>query len=116
MGLQESIVTCFSKYVEFTGRASRSEYWYWVLFVVVVSLVLQMAGHLVHARGVLAGIFHLAVLLPGIAVGVRRLHDVDKSGWLALIAFIPLIGALVLLYFAVQPGTQGPNRFGPQTV
>ena len=65
------------------------------------------------AGGVLSGLFYLATFLPGLAVSARRLHDTDRSGWWLLIAFIPLIGSLVLLdIFMVQPGTEGPNRFG----
>lgn len=112
MGFQQAVTTCFSKYVDFQGRAVRSEYWFWVLFIVIVVVVLQILASLVGTiLGILALLFHLATLLPGLAVSVRRLHDVDKSGWFLLLAFIPVIGALVLLYFMVQPGTPGPNRF-----
>jgi uncharacterized membrane protein YhaH (DUF805 family) len=113
MGFVEAISSCFNNYVGFEGRAARSEYWFWVLFVVVASAVLRGVGHVLFGGPFLSAIFHLAVLLPGLAVAVRRMHDVDKSGWFLLIGFIPLIGWLVLLYFAVQPGTSGPNRFGP---
>ena len=117
MGIQEAVATCFAKYVGFEGRATRPEYWWWVLFVVAVAVILQIVGAIVlgadsGAGGVLSGLFYLATFLPGLAVSVRRLHDTDRSGWWLLIAFIPLIGSLVLLYFMVQPGTPGPNRFG----
>ena len=117
MGIQQAISTCFSKYVDFQGRAMRPEYWWWVLFVVVVAVILQILGAIIlgsqsGAGGVLAGLFYLATLLPGLAVSVRRLHDTDHSGWWLLIGLVPIIGGLVLLYFMVQPGTQGPNRFG----
>jgi uncharacterized membrane protein YhaH (DUF805 family) len=111
MGFQEAVSTCFSKYVDFEGRASRPEYWFWVLFVFVVGLVLRLIGLLAFGGFVLSGLFHLAVLLPGLAVAARRLHDVDRSGWFLLLAFIPIVGWLVLLYFMVQPGTPGPNRY-----
>lgn len=117
MGIQEAVSTCFSKYVNFEGRAARPEYWWWVLFVIVVGVILQIVGTLVLGSengvgGVLSGLFYLATFLPGLAVAVRRLHDTDRSGWWLLLAFIPLIGSLVLLYFMVQSGTPGPNRFG----
>jgi len=106
MTFVESIKTCFSKYADFNGRASRSEFWWWVLFVFVVSLVLSAVS------GLVSGLFSLATILPGLAVGARRLHDTDRSGWLQLIALIPLIGWLVLIYFCVQEAKE-PNRFGP---
>jgi uncharacterized membrane protein YhaH (DUF805 family) len=117
MGLQEAISTCFSKYVDFQGRAARPEYWYWVLFIVVVAIILQVLGAIIlgsqsGAGGILAGLFYLATLLPGLGVSVRRLHDTDRSGWFLLLGFIPIIGGLILLYFMVQPGTVGSNRFG----
>ncbi len=116
MGFQEAVTACLSKYVGFEGRAVRSEYWYWVLFIVIVTVVLNLVtavlpGALGSIIGVLSGLFALGTFLPGLAVSVRRLHDVDRSGWFLLIAFIPLIGALVLIYFMVQPGTPGRNRF-----
>jgi uncharacterized membrane protein YhaH (DUF805 family) len=117
MGIQESVATCFSKYVDFHGRARRSEYWWWVVFIIVVVLILRIAGGIIMgwdsgAGGLLSGLFYLATLLPGLAVSVRRLHDTDRSGWWLLLGFIPIVGGLVLLYFMVQPGTLGPNRFG----
>jgi uncharacterized membrane protein YhaH (DUF805 family) len=105
MTFAESIKTCFSKYADFNGRASRSEFWWWVLFVFLASAVLSI----VHSA--LSGLFSLAVLLPNIAVGARRLHDTDRSGWLQLVAIIPLIGWLLLIYWCVQEGKE-PNRFG----
>jgi uncharacterized membrane protein YhaH (DUF805 family) len=115
MGFQEAVTTCFSKYVGFEGRAARPEYWWWTLFVIVVGIVLRLVGHIVlgdTGASVLSGLFQLAVFLPGLAVAVRRLHDTDRSGWWLLLAFIPVIGWLVLLYFVIQPGTAGPNQFG----
>ena len=99
MTFQESIRVCFTKYADFGGRAMRSEYWWWVLFTIVVGIALALVSHLV------AGLFHLAVLIPSLAVAVRRLHDTGKSGWWLLIGLIPLIGAIVLIIFFIQPGT-----------
>jgi uncharacterized membrane protein YhaH (DUF805 family) len=117
MGIQEAVSTCFSKYVSFEGRAPRSEYWWWALFVVVAAVVLMIVGGVVlgwdsGVGGVLAGLFILATVLPGLAVTVRRLHDTDHSGWWFFIQLVPAIGGLWLLYFMVIGGTQGPNRFG----
>ncbi len=130
MDFQTAIRTCLRKYVTFSGRASRPEYWYFVLFIFLGQILLGIAdnilfktGHVTSGPGFmgyaseggpLGGLFSLAVLLPAIAAGARRLHDQDKSAWWLLIAFIPLIGSLVLLYFMVQPSTPGPNRFGGQ--
>ena len=102
----ESIQTCFSKYADFNGRASRPELWWWVLFVFLASAAASMLGQ------VASGLFSLAVLLPNLAVTARRLHDIDRSGWWQLIVLIPLIGWILMIYWCVQPGRE-PNRFGP---
>jgi uncharacterized membrane protein YhaH (DUF805 family) len=107
MGFQEAIKTCFRKYAEFEGRAARPEYWYWVLFTVIGSACLQFLSDN------LAGVFALVTLLPGISVGARRMHDIDKSGWWLLVWFVPLIGWIVLIVWLCRRGDFGPNRFGP---
>ena len=107
MNFVDAVKTCFSKYVGFEGRATRSEYWWWVLFVFAVAIVMGVLR-----LGMIGNLFSLATLLPSIAVGARRLHDIGKSGWWQLIALIPLIGWLVLIYWAVQP-SEGDNAFGP---
>jgi uncharacterized membrane protein YhaH (DUF805 family) len=106
-------------YAVFQGRARRKEYWMYTLFNVLVLIVLSILDRVLglasetYGIGPLYVLYALAVLIPGLAVGVRRLHDIDKSGWWMLIAFIPLIGGIVLLVFAVMEGTSGSNRFGP---
>jgi uncharacterized membrane protein YhaH (DUF805 family) len=106
-------------YAVFQGRARRKEYWMYTLFNVLVLIVLSILDRVLglssetYGIGPLYVLYALAVLIPGLAVGVRRLHDIDKSGWWMLIAFIPLIGGIVLLVFAVMEGTAGSNRFGP---
>lgn len=105
-------------YVGFAGRARRKEYWMFTLFSLIVAVVLAiidgMGGFMTESgMGMLGLLYSLAVLLPSIAVSVRRLHDIDKSGWWLLLILIPLIGAIVLLVFAVMEGTRGDNRFGP---
>jgi uncharacterized membrane protein YhaH (DUF805 family) len=104
MTFGESISTCFSKYATFEGRASRSEYWWFFLFTCLASVASGMVSE------TLSGLFSLAVLLPSLAVGARRLHDVNKSGWFLLLWFIPIIGWIVLIVWAVQEGKE-PNRF-----
>lgn len=103
------------KYATFSGRAMRSEYWWYALFVLIVAIVLALVDRFVLGASVLGAIWSLATLIPSLAVAVRRLHDLDKSGWWLLLGFIPLIGALVLLYWFCQPGTPGPNQFGAPT-
>jgi uncharacterized membrane protein YhaH (DUF805 family) len=105
MTFVDAIKTCFSKYAEFDGRASRSEFWWWALFVFLASSAASIVSPM------LSGLFSLGVLLPYIAVAARRLHDTDRSGWLQLVAFIPLIGWILLIYWCVQEG-KDPNRFG----
>jgi uncharacterized membrane protein YhaH (DUF805 family) len=107
MSFTDAIATCFRKYVDFKGRASRAEYWYWVLFTVIAGVSLQLIGDS------LAAAFSLATLLPGLAVGVRRLHDIDRSGWWLLLWFIPLIGWIVVIVWLCRRGSDQPNRFGP---
>ena len=111
MGFGEAISTCFRKYADFGGRALRSEYWFFILFQFLVVVALSIVDAVL-GIGVLSTIASLAMLLPSIAVGVRRLHDIDKTGWWLLIGLIPLIGAIVLIVFFCQQGTEGPNRFG----
>lgn len=104
MTFGESIQTCFSKYADFSGRASRSEYWWWLLFVFLATMAASVVNDKVSA------LFSIAVMLPGLAVGARRLHDIDKSGWLQLLFLIPVIGWIILIYWAAQEGKE-PNRF-----
>jgi len=106
------------KYAVFNGRARRKEYWYFILYNFIFSIVLAVIDGATGSfspeggMGLLGGIYTLAVLIPGIAVSVRRLHDTGRSGWWLLIGIIPLIGAIVLLVFTVQESKPGQNRFG----
>lgn len=114
-----SYLATLKKYAVFDGRAQRKEYWLFVLFNLIVSIVLTIVDRLTgtysadYGMGALGAVYALAVLLPGIGVSVRRLHDTDRSGWWLLIVFIPILGALVLLVFMILDGTPGTNRFGP---
>jgi len=112
MNFFDAIRTCFIKYVDFTGRASRPEFWYFILFVFVAEICLFVAFH------PLGLAFIIACILPRIAVAVRRLHDIDRSGWWLLIGFVPLVGWIVLLIWYCSRGDEHANRFGdpPLTV
>ena len=116
MGFADAVKSGFVRYFDFTTRSSRSEYWWWTLFVFLVGMVLSFVemslGLGGDVYGPLSGLFSLATFIPGLAVVVRRLHDIDKSGWWLLVLFVPLIGLILILYWAVSEGTSGPNRFG----
>ena len=117
MAIKEAISYCFRNYVGFKGRAARSEYWYWTLFVyllLIVAWLIDMTVFGFNTTGVnpMAVLASLATLLPTLAVSARRLHDIDRSGWWALLIFT-VIGYIVLIYWACLRGTVGANRFGP---
>jgi uncharacterized membrane protein YhaH (DUF805 family) len=114
MNFQDAIKSGFKNYVNFNGRAARSEFWYWVLFAVIGGILLSVVDGVVfpdNETGPLSTIFNLALLLPSLAVGARRLHDIDRTGWWQLIE-LTVIGIFVLIYWWVQPGQEGANRFG----
>ena len=104
-----------SNYATFSGRARRTEYWMFILINIVISFVLGIVDYLLLGDdgGFLGLIYSLAILIPSIAVLVRRLHDTNRTGWWVLLAFIPLIGMLVLLIFAVLEGDKSVNDYGP---
>jgi uncharacterized membrane protein YhaH (DUF805 family) len=99
------------KYTEFSGRARRQEYWMFFLFNFIISIVISIIDAVL-GLGFLGLIYMLAVLLPSIAVAIRRLHDTDRSGWWFLIGFVPLIGGIWLLVLLVLEGTSGENQYG----
>jgi uncharacterized membrane protein YhaH (DUF805 family) len=98
MGFQEAVRVCFAKYLDFEGEASRPEFWWFFLFIGVVNFALAIVSNK------LSGVFSLAMLLPFIAVAVRRLHDANRSGWWLLIWFLPVVGWLILVFLLVQDG------------
>ena len=100
------------RYAQFTGRARRSEYWYFVLANLVASFAANLLDR-IWGVPVIACILSLALLIPGLAVCVRRLHDLGKSGWWVLLAFIPLVGAIILIVWFCQDGDRQPNEYGP---
>ncbi|WP_431258916.1 DUF805 domain-containing protein [Roseateles chitinivorans] len=104
MNFSDSIQTCLRKYADFTGTASRPEFWWFFLFLALGSAILGVFSDK------LSLVFTLLTLLPNIAVNARRLHDIDRSGWWQLVWFIPLIGWIVMIYWLVQPSQ--PNRYG----
>lgn len=123
MTFKRAFIRCVrEKYVDFDYRASRSEYWKFMLIYTVILFIMQnldavffpqTIGHS-EMGGVFTAIAALLLFLPGLGVHIRRLHDVGKSGWWVLLQFVPLIGLLVLFYFLVKPSEKGTNKYGPQ--
>lgn len=112
MTFGEAVRSGFDHYAKFDGRASRPAFWWWVLFVVLVSVGANIID-LVIGAPVFSAILGLGLLLPNLSVSIRRLHDTDRTGWWVLIWLIPLVGWIVLLVFYLQQGDAGENRFGP---
>ena len=106
MNFLKSVETCFFKYANFNGRASRSEFWWFYLFTILVWIV----GFVINP--VVELIFIVGLLIPYIAVTSRRLHDIDKSGWLQLIGIIPLIGTIIMIIWCATEGSKKKNQFG----
>lgn len=106
------------KYAVFSGRARRKEYWFFALFNVIATIILAFVDsalgtfNMETGVGILGMIYALAVLLPAIGVAIRRLHDTGRSGWWLLLAFLPLIGAIVLIIFFVMDSSPGENEYG----
>jgi uncharacterized membrane protein YhaH (DUF805 family) len=120
MNFGDAVKSFWSKYVDFSGRARRSEYWWVVLFLVIVTLPLSIVdlvlfGELVldAGIGVLTALFTLAILLPGLSLSVRRLHDIGMSGWFVLLFLIPFAGSVFGLVIALIDSQRGANKFGP---
>ena len=108
-----------TNYVGFSGRARRAEYWYYTLFVIIISIAANLISIAITKPGdvgVLSIVVALALFLPGIAVGVRRLHDTGRSGWWMLIPLLPIIGSIILLVFFVFRGDESDNEYGPDPI
>lgn len=103
----KSIKTCFYKYVDFNGRASRAEFWWWVLFTCLVSICLDVTGSWI------ISLLNVAIMLPSLAVMSRRLHDIGKGAGYMFIGLIPLVGQILLIIWCCEIGELHPNRFGP---
>lgn len=126
MSFVDAVRSGFNNYANFSGRALRSEYWWWVVFVWIAGVVARIldsvlglsiyqttASGFEQSAGPIAAIVGLALIIPGLAVLVRRLHDTDHSGWWFWLVIIPIIGWIVLIFFLASAGTPGPNRYGP---
>ncbi len=105
-------IKVLKQYADFNGRARRKEYWMFILFYIIFSMVATAIDAALGTWGTIAGIFGLAMLIPSLAVGVRRLHDIGKSGWMLLVVLIPLIGAIWLIILLVTDSTPGSNEYG----
>lgn len=107
---------CLKKYAEFAGRARRKEYWMFVLVNFLIAIAISIGGGILgleEGTAVISGLYSLAVLVPGIAVTVRRLHDTGRSGWWMLIALIPIAGPIAMLIFLCGVSKPGENEYGP---
>jgi uncharacterized membrane protein YhaH (DUF805 family) len=114
MNFQDAITSGFKNYVNFSGRTSRSGFWYWVLFLVIVGIVTAILDSAIFPDNDISPlntIFNLAVLIPNFAIGARRLHDIDRTGWWQLLVLTG-IGIFVLIFWWVQPSQPEGNRFG----
>lgn len=100
------------RYFDFAGRSTRSEFWLFTLTLMILMVIAIAVDSAIESPGVLAGLVYAAHVIPSFSVTVRRLHDIDRSGWWVLIGFVPLVGSIVLLVFACTGGTDAPNRFG----
>ncbi|MEO7054194.1 MAG: DUF805 domain-containing protein [Rhizomicrobium sp.] len=112
MTFGQAIRSCYSNFATFSGRAPRSEYWYFTLYHFLI-VMLCLAAFPLGISNLLLGISFVVNFLPAVSVLIRRLHDTDHSGWWYWIAFVPLIGAIMLLIWFCTRGTSGANRFGP---
>ena len=125
VSFQNAVGLGFQHYFDFKGRSTRSEYWWWLLFVVLAGIALTIVDmgigtfNYESGDGLLSGLFKLATLIPGLALGARRLHDINKSAWwllmwLSFLLIIPMIiPVIVLLVWSARQGDNGTNRYGP---
>ena len=110
MTFSEAVKSGFDHYTKFDGRAGRPAYWWWFLFGILVGIGASIIDAIIGSFGVVSGLAALALLLPGLSVSIRRLHDTDHSGWWVLIGLIPIIGFIVLLIFYLRQSDPGENR------
>jgi uncharacterized membrane protein YhaH (DUF805 family) len=105
-------IEALKKYAVFSGRARRKEYWMYTLFVSIIYIVLAIVA-VAAKQPLIAAVFYLAIILPSLAVTVRRLHDTGRTGWWVLIGIVPLVGAVVMLVFLCSDSESGQNKYGP---
>jgi len=113
MSFSEAVKDGFDHYAKFDGRASRSSFWWWVLFTFIVGIVCNIIDGAIFDTLILSWIASVALILPNISKGIRRLHDTGRTGWWLLIAFVPLIGFIVLLIFFLEKSDPAANEYGP---
>lgn len=117
VSFSQAVRMAFDSYCRFQGRSSRSEYWWWVLFVAILSfcigIIEGILGFSMTAVQTTSGILSLVLLLPGLGLSVRRLHDIGKSGWWILLGFIPLVGTIILIIWFARDSEMTGNRYGP---
>jgi uncharacterized membrane protein YhaH (DUF805 family) len=113
MSFGESVRTCFTKYVEFKGRASRPEYWWFFLSYFIVYFLALGIGYALRAGATLGLLVGLGYFLPLLAAAVRRLHDTGRSGWWYLIGLIPIVGVILLIVYLASEGNPADNQYGP---
>lgn len=131
MGFVEAVKSVFGKYATFSGRASRSEFWWWVLFLIILQIAAMILDNIfgtkinydagstlsslkIQGVGWVGALVSLALIIPTLAVSVRRLHDTGKAGWWWLLNLVCCIGGLILFIFYLTPSTPGDNKYGPQ--
>mgnify|MGYP001378939250 CR=1 FL=1 len=114
----DAIQLGFQRYFDFRGRSTRAEYWWWALFTILITVILYAADVLIGTwsvdmdAGLFSTIFELVILIPSIAVGVRRLHDINRTGWWTLLWLVPVVGWIVVIIWAIKPGDEGENSHG----
>ena len=113
IGFGAAIQLGFKNYINFRGRATKAEYWWWFLFAFLGGVVTGILDSLGIGVTVTQSIFNLAIFIPGLAIGARRLHDIGKSGWWQLLWFVILIGWIILIIWCIKQGNRGPNSHGP---
>lgn len=105
-------LTVLKRYAVFSGRAARTEFWMFALFNLIASVILTLVDSVLGVGALLSSLYSLAILLPSLGVGIRRLHDTGRSGWWYFIALIPLVGIIVLLVFWIHDSQPGDNQYG----
>jgi uncharacterized membrane protein YhaH (DUF805 family) len=123
MNIIDATKVCFSKYAHFRGRARRAEFWWFMLFLMLVGIGIDLIDTMVlgvrwgeYSLGPISAVYSLATFLPAIAVGVRRLHDINRTGWWHLLILLPIVGWVVLIVWWATSGTKGENRYGSDPI